>query len=66
MDNILLSDNSQECLPLEFSMGYFQVILAEFSSGQNRSCQETSDISFSKTLVTLTFPYTPLVEVKQA
>ena len=47
-------------------MGYFQVILAEFRSSQNRSCQETSDISFSTTLVTLTFPYTPLVEVKQA
>ena len=54
-------------------MGYFQVILAEFRSGRVKTGHVKRLLTFHlvrlgniSSLVTLTFPYTPLVEVKQA
>ena len=54
-------------------MGYFQVILAEFRSGRVKTGHVKRLLTFHlvrlgniSSRVILTFPYTPLVEVKQA
>ena len=54
-------------------MGYIQVILAEFRSGRIKTghvkrllTSHLVRLGNISSLVTLTFPYTPLVEVKQA
>ena len=75
MDYILLSGNIQESLPPKIQYGIFpsHTSRVQVRSYQNRSghvkrllTSHLVRLGNISSLVTLTFPYTPLVEVKQA